>query len=207
MLQFITHRTDTRDETAGALAALQGGCRWIQLRMKEADDETVMAVGKVLRRLCDDYGATLILDDRVHLVEPLRADGVHLGKNDMAPSEARRILPAGAVIGATANTADDALRAVDEGAYYIGLGPFRFTSTKKNLSPVLGCDGLREVMTRLRSRSDIPVVAIGGIVEADIPAVLATGVSGVALSGVIQNADDPVAVTRAIIEKMKQLKV
>lgn len=199
MLQFITHSNGRRDETEGARAALEGGCRWIQLRMKDADDKAFLAAGRVIARMCRQAGATFILDDRVHLVETLGADGVHLGKNDMPIPEARAILGPGKIIGATANTAGDALRAAEEGADYLGVGPFRFTSTKKNLSPVLGCGGLREVMEALRRVSPVPVVAIGGIVEEDIPAVCSTGVNGVALSGVILNAEDPVAVTRRIL--------
>lgn len=204
MLQYITHSSPERDEIAGARAALEGGCRWIQLRMKDASDEEFMTVGKELGQLCREAGAKFILDDRVHLVDPLGADGVHLGKNDMPPSEARRILGSDKTIGATANTAAETLRAVEQDADYIGLGPYRFTSTKKNLSPVLGCDGLRKVMSEVRKVSDIPVVAIGGIVEADIPAVCSTGVNGVALSGVILTAPDPVAATRTILELINE---
>lgn len=204
MLQYITHATPDRDELTGARSALEGGCRWIQLRMKDADDDKFLATGRILARMCREAAAKFILDDRVHLVEALGADGVHLGKNDMPPSEARRILGPDKIIGATANTTEDAMRAVKEGADYIGLGPFRFTTTKKNLSPVLGCEGLREVMTQLRRVSDIPVVAIGGIVEEDIPAVCRTGVSGVALSGVILNASDPAATTSSILKLINE---
>ena len=199
MLQYITHSTAGRNELDGARAALAGGCRWIQLRMKDASDEQFMNVGRELAAMCCQSGATFIVDDRVHLVEPLGADGVHLGKNDMALTEARRILGPDKIIGATANTAADALRAINDGADYIGLGPFRFTTTKKNLSPVLGCEGLAEVMEAVRRVSAIPVVAIGGITEADIADICATGVSGVALSGVILNSPDPATTTSLIL--------
>ena len=207
MLQFITHRNDRYDEISGTRAVLEGGCRWVQLRMKEARDEEFLRVGREVGRLCRQYGATFLLDDRVHLVAELGADGVHLGKNDMPPSEARQLLPEGKIIGATANTFEDIERAVAEGADYIGLGPFRFTQTKRNLSPILGLEGYRQILTRCRTAGiTLPVVAIGGITAADIAGILATGVSGIALSGALLGAQDPSDETRKIVDILKSFK-
>lgn len=207
MLQFITHRNDRYDEISGTRAVLEGGCRWVQLRMKEARDEEFLRVGREVERLCRQYGATFLLDDRVHLVAELGADGVHLGKNDMPPSEARQLLPEGKIIGATANTFEDIERAVAEGADYIGLGPFRFTQTKHNLSPILGLEGYRQILTRCRTAGiTLPVVAIGGITAADIAGILATGVSGIALSGALLGAQDPSEETRKIVDILKHFK-
>lgn len=199
MLQFITHRNDRYDYVSGARAALEGGCRWIQLRMKDAPDSEVIAAARVLRPLCTDAGAVFVLDDRVHLVAETGADGVHVGKNDMPVAEARRIL-GDKIIGATANTFDDMAAAVEAGADYIGLGPFRFTTTKARLSPVLGLEGYRDIMSRFRRLSQLPVVAIGGITPDDITAIMQTGVTGIALSGTILGADDPVKQTENIIK-------
>lgn len=199
MLQFITHASDSTDYIQGAEAALKGGCRWIQLRMKDISDETFLSKGEKIASLCRMANATFILDDRVHLVKLLNADGVHLGKNDMPVAEAREILGAGYIIGATANTLEDALHAVEAGADYIGMGPFRFTSTKQNLSPVLGAEGLKNIMKELRKYSDIPVVAIGGISEGDIPSVMSTGVTGVAISGAILKSSNPAAATTSVL--------
>ena len=207
MLQFITHRNDRYDEISGTRAVLEGGCRWVQLRMKDAPDEEFLRVGREVGRLCRQYGATFLLDDRVHLVTELGADGVHLGKNDMPPSEARQLLPEGKIIGATANTFEDIERAVAEGADYIGLGPFRFTQTKRNLSPILGLEGYRQILTRCRTAGiTLPVVAIGGITAADIAGILATGVSGIALSGALLGAQDPSEETRKIVDILKHFK-
>lgn len=193
MLQFITHTTDRLEDV------LRGGCRWVQLRMKDATDEEFMEVGAVVRRLCTKYGATFIVDDRVGLVGPLDADGVHLGKNDMAPSEARKIL-GDKIIGATANTVEDVERALAEGADYLGIGPFRFTTTKKNLAPVLGLDGYRGIMSR---KIPVPVVAIGGILLDDLRDLKTTGVTGVAVSGLILNSTNPEETTRQILNIWK----
>ena len=203
MLQFITHTNDRYDYYTSAQAALEGGCRWIQLRMKEADDETILSVARPLRQLCNQYGAILILDDKVELVADCGADGVHLGKNDMPPTEARRLLGEKAIIGGTANTIDDIDHLVASGVNYIGLGPFRFTQTKKNRSPILGIEGYRHILQACRDKSyTLPIVAIGGITLSDIPALMATGVSGIALSGTILQAEDPVKETQKIIKSI-----
>lgn len=201
MLQFITHHTDRYDEITGTRAVLEGGCRWIQLRMKDVSTEAFLHVGRKVGRLCRQYGATFILDDRVELVAELGADGVHLGKNDLPVAEARRMLGPSVRIGATANTFADIERAAAEGADYIGLGPFRFTRTKSNLSPLLGIEGYRTIMAQCRAAGiALPVVAIGGITAADTAEILATGVSDIALSGALLNAEDPTEETRKIIE-------
>lgn len=201
MLQFITHRNGRYDEVAGAEAVLRGGCRWIQLRMKEAEEREIIAAGRAIRRLCDTYGATFILDDHVELVGATGADGVHLGKNDTPPDEARHVLGPKAIIGSTANTFDDIDRAALLGADYIGLGPFRFTETKKRLSPILGTEGYADIMARCRKEGlALPVVAIGGITAADLPELMETGISGIAISGALLNAPDPTAETRKIME-------
>lgn len=204
MLQFITHKNERHGYLDGAEAALRGGCRWIQLRMKDEPDESVIAAGRQLAPLCRAAGATFIIDDHVALVDAVGADGVHLGKNDMPVAEARRILGSDRIIGATANTFDDIAAAVASGADYIGLGPFRFTETKKRLSPILGLGGYRNIMAHCRRAGySIPVVAIGGITPEDIEAIMATGVSGIALSGTILRAADPTAATSRIINLIK----
>lgn len=194
MLQFITH-TDR-----GLEEALRGGCRWVQLRMKEASDEEFADMARTILPLCRKYDARLILDDRAHLVAPLRADGVHLGKNDMPLPEARALLGPAKIIGATANTEAEAMKAFREGADYLGIGPFRFTATKKNLAPILGLEGYRRIMDTLRRNGvSIPVVAIGGITLEDIPLLRTTGVDGIAVSGLILNSHDPFLTTQNII--------
>ena len=208
MLQFITHTNERYDYYTSAQAALEGGCRWIQLRMKEAGDDEILAVALPLRALCNRYGATLILDDKVELVSKCKADGVHLGKNDMPPREARRIIGEKAIIGGTANTIDDIDYLVASGVNYIGLGPFRFTETKKKLSPILGIEGYRHILQACRDKGyTLPIVAIGGITLDDIPRLMTTGIAGIALSGTILNAEKPAEETRKIIESINNNKL
>lgn len=199
-LQFITHFTEKYSYFDAARLALEGGCRWIQLRMKEASEAEVEAEAIRVRDLCRKYGATFIIDDHVALAKKVQADGVHLGKNDMPIEEARRILGDALIIGGTANTFEDVKRHWQAGANYIGCGPFRFTTTKKNLSPILGLEGYRQILQQMKAAGiTLPVVAIGGITYEDIPDILQTGVSGIALSGSILRAENPVEEVRRIL--------
>ncbi len=199
-IQYITHENQRLSYLDGAILALMGGCKWVQLRMKEASDEEFLVVGSQLRELCKTYSATFILDDRVHLVKPLGADGVHLGKNDMPIDEARRCLQSDKVIiGGTANTFDDIKRLHQQGANYIGCGPFRYTETKKKLAPTLGFQGYKSLVEKMKSEGiTLPIFAIGGILYDDVKALLSIGIDGIAISGGVLNADNP-------IEKMKLL--
>lgn len=193
MIQFITHSNNRYGYVDGARLALEGGCRWVQLRMKEATEAEFMAAAAEIGRLCKEHGATFVLDDHVEWVEKTGADGVHLGKNDMPIDEARKIFGCDKIIGGTANTFEDVERLYRQGADYIGCGPFRFTTTKKNLSPVLGLEGYQHIVDQMKSHGiNLPIVAIGGILESDIKSILATGVSGIAVSGGILNAENPV---------------
>lgn len=179
------------------MLALEGGCTWIQLRMKGATDDEAEPVALELLDECRKRGATFILDDRVQLCKKIGADGVHLGKNDMPVNEARELLGHEFIIGGTANTFDDIKRLRAQSADYIGCGPFRFTRTKDNLAPILGLDGYRQIVEQMQKELvRIPVCAIGGIELADVPALLSAGVQGVAVSGAILRADNPAEMMR-----------
>ena len=179
MIQFISHYSERYSYLDSIQLALEGGCRWIQLRMKDATDDEVRPIAIKAQQLGRQYGATFIIDDR---------------------GEARRILGSDFIIGGTANTFEDAKAHYEASADYIGCGPFRFTTTKKKLAPVLGLEGYRSIIHQMREAGiNIPVVAIGGITQADIPAILQTGITGIALSGTVLRADDPIAEMKHII--------
>lgn len=150
-LQFITHYTEQYGYADAARLALEGGCRWIQLRMKDASPEEWMRTGAEVEALCRRYGATFILDDHVEWVDVLHADGVHLGKSDMPIDEARRLLGQDRIIGGTANTLEDVMLHAARGADYIGCGPFRFTTTKEKLAPTLGLEGYRRILDGMKN--------------------------------------------------------
>ncbi len=206
-LQFISHHNERHNYLDGIRLALAGGCRWIQLRMKGASDEEVRPIATEAQKMCREAGATFIIDDRVSLVKELQADGVHLGKNDLPIDEARQILGHDFIIGGTANTFDDVKAHYQSGADYIGCGPFRFTTTKEKLSPTLGLEGYRLIAGKMKEAGImLPVVAIGGITLADIPALMQTGVAGIALSGSILNAEDPAKETNEIVKTIRTWK-
>lgn len=201
-LQFITHFTERYSYVDSARIALEGGCRWIQLRMKDAEERELRNTAIAIQRMCREAGATFIIDDNVALAKSIGADGVHLGKGDMPIVEARKILGKEFIIGGTVNTFEDVLHHLNGATPdYFGCGPFRETSTKRNLSPTLGLDGYKDIIRQMRSHGiDIPIVAIGGIRREDIPALMECGVSGIALSSSILTADDPVAEMREIAD-------
>lgn len=206
MLQFITHYTDKIGYLDSVRLALEGGCKWVQLRMKNASVEEMLPVALEAQRMCREAGATFIIDDHVELVKQIHADGVHLGKNDMPIDEARRILGNDFIIGGTANTYEDVEMHWRNGADYIGCGPFRFTTTKEKLSPVLGLEGYRSIVTKMREEDlrnskgePLPIVAIGGITARDIPDIMQTGVTGIALSGTVLRAANPVDEMRQLL--------
>lgn len=203
MIQFITHSNSRYGYVEGARLALEGGCRWIQLRMKDAEEAEFLSAAKQIAAMCKEYGATFLLDDHVEWVEQTGADGVHLGKNDMPVDEARKILGADRIIGGTANTFEDVERLWRQGANYIGCGPYRFTTTKKNLSPVLGLEGYRCIVGQMKEHGiNLPVVAIGGILQPDIKDVMATGVSGIAVSGAVLNAENPAEEMKRFVDSL-----
>lgn len=200
-IQFITHENQRFDYVEGAEMALRGGCKWVQLRMKDATDNKFLSIGRKVAALCRSYNATFLLDDRVHLVAELGADGVHLGKNDMPISEARRILGNEKIIGGTANTFADVQHLAAQGADYIGCGPFRYTPTKRNLAPILGLEGYRNILKQMQQAGiTLPLIAIGGIVSTDIATLRGIGVSGIAVSGAVLGAADPIKEMKKLIE-------
>ena len=200
-IQFITHENQRFGYVEGAEMALRGGCKWVQLRMKDATDNKFLSIGRKVAALCRSYNATFLLDDRVHLVAELGADGVHLGKNDMPISEARRILGNEKIIGGTANTFADVQHLAAQGADYIGCGPFRYTPTKRNLAPILGWEGYRNILKQMQQAGiNLPLIAIGGIVSTDIAALRDIGVNGIAVSGAVLGAADPIKEMKKLIE-------
>ena len=204
---FITHPSDRYSIAEEVQMALEGGCKWIQLRMKDASDEEFRQTALEIIPLCKENEAFLVFDDRVELAMEMGVHGVHLGKNDMDPLQAREIMGAEAIIGVTANTADDIVRLKGWDVDYVGLGPYRYTTTKKNLSPLLGTDGYRDVVNKVREADVLlPIVAIGGISIEDIPAIMSTGGNGIAVSGSIINAPDPVDYTRRILSALNSNK-
>lgn len=191
-LHYISQPPENGTHLTAIEKVLQAGGQWIQLRVKEQSEEVVLELAIQASRLCEKYGAKLIVNDYPELALKSGAYGVHLGLNDMPVAQARGILGKDKCIGGTANTFADICRRVEEGADYIGLGPFRFTTTKQNLSPVLRLEGYKQLMQQvLDAGIKLPIIAIGGIKTQDISSILQTGIYGIAVSGLLTQHTDP----------------
>lgn len=197
-VQFIT-QGDIEGKSHAQLAeqACVGGIDWIQVRVKDTEYQIWKDEAVAVQEVCRRYGASLIINDNPELVKEIGAKGVHLGKQDMPPQQARDFLGDSFIIGGTANELDDVKKLVEAKVDYIGLGPYRFTTTKKNLSPVLSADNYKEIFDYLNAvGSDIPVVSIGGIVPRDLLKIQDLGFHGVAIASVISKAENPVDVAK-----------
>lgn len=206
MLQFITNAETESAIIEQVKAVLAGGCKWIQLRMKSASHEQIVDVAKALKPICAEAEAILVVDDHVDIAKELQLDGVHLGKTDMDVKKAREELGEKFIIGATANTLEDVLSFSPADVDYIGLGPYKFTTTKANLSPIISLESYENIAKVAAStKREIPIVAIGGIGYDDIERIMATGVDGIAVSGALINAADVTAATKQMIDKLNDV--
>ena len=198
-LYFITGETAPLEQVEGACRA---GVRLIQLRMKEASDEEFLATAVEAMKICGGWGSRLIINDRAEVAVAVGADGVHVGNEDRPVREARRILGEGKIVGGTANTLDDIREHYRGGADYIGLGPYRYTTTKKKLSPTLGLEGYRGIMQQMEAEGMVvPVYAIGGIGVTDVRGLVEAGVYGVAFSGLLVRAGDWAEIVKEILKQ------
>lgn len=171
--------------------ACENGVDWIQLRVKNKTQDEYLEIAKFVSKICQSTGTKLIINDAVEICKTINADGVHLGKTDMPVWEARLILGKDKIIGGTANTIEDIIRLYEDGADYVGLGPYRFTQTKQNLSPVLGLSGYQQILQQIQAKHiNIPIIAIGGIQATDITPLLKLGVHGIAVSSAVHLAED-----------------
>ena len=201
-IQFITDPRPDFDPVDQVEMVCAGGIRWIQMRLKEKSRQEKLRYGREINRVVKSYDSIFIVNDDVDIARELQADGVHLGLEDQDPVIARNVLGPAAIIGGTSNCYDDILLRHRQRVDYIGLGPFRFTSTKKKLSPVIGLPGYRKNLQRCRQeRINIPIVAIGGISMIDIAPLRDVGVAGIAVSSLILDAPDPIARVQAIQEE------
>jgi thiamine-phosphate pyrophosphorylase len=160
-----------------------GGARWVQLRMKDAPSDRWLATAREVVRICHDFSAICIVNDNVEIALASGADGVHLGKLDQEWRAARTLLGPEKILGGTINNLEDVERAKAAGCLdYVGVGPWRFTSNKKNLAPLLGQSGVQRLIKAL---GNLPAWIIGGVEIADVPTARSVGAAGVAVSSAL----------------------
>lgn len=186
-LQYISYPDKNGDHLSGIQAVLEGGVKWIQLRMKDHSLEEIEEVALKVKALCQSYQATFILNDHPELVAKLDLDGVHLGKTDLPADQARALLGEGKIIGRTCNTLEDLIEASQLPIQYIGFGPYKFTQTKKNIDQVLGQNTFSQLESWNSTYQFKPIVGIGGIEQEDIPTLTTYGIQGIAASGMFRN--------------------
>lgn len=178
---------DSEDAFLDAVAsALQGGVDILQLREKNMSAIKILELGKKIKQLCLQYGVTFIINDRIDIALLLEADGVHLGQDDLDVKSAREILGANSIVGISTHAPEQALKAVADGADYIGVGPVFATPTKEGRIPV----GL-EYVKWVSENIDLPAFAIGGINEENVEEVIKAGLKKVAVVRAIINAKSP----------------
>ncbi len=206
-LQYITDSLDLEVMLDKAKKALDGGIRWIQLRMKEVPSSQRLEAAFALKDLMRNYlGATLIINDDLEVALACDAHGVHLGLEDVSPTIARKVLGVNKIIGATCNTVEHIAQRALEGVDYIGIGPYKNTSTKKVLSPLLGREGVERLCQYNRSLPHpIPLFAIGGIMATDFELLAQTDIQGIALSGAINYASDPHTTSQHLLQILHSL--
>ncbi|MCG2431831.1 thiamine phosphate synthase [Aequorivita xiaoshiensis] len=182
-LHYISQGETTEQHLENILKACTHGADLVQLRLKNEDEITLLKTAERAREITKKFQTKLIINDHYKIAKAVEADGVHLGKTDACPTLARQHLYDWQIIGGTANNLQDCQELMDKKVDYIGLGPFRFTSTKKNLSSILGLEGYVSLLNEWNSET--PIIAIGGITIKDLPELLKTGIYGVAVSGAI----------------------
>ncbi|RXJ45737.1 thiamine phosphate synthase [Gelidibacter gilvus] len=184
-LQYISQGDSPDDHLDTIENACRSGADWVQLRLKNFDNATLLKTAEKAREITHNYQTRLIINDHYEIAKAVKADGVHLGQTDACPLEAKKHLYSWQIIGGTANSIQDCKILIDQKVDYIGLGPFKFTHTKQNLGPILGLDGYEFLFKALNPK--IRIIAIGGITLNDVPEILKTGVYGIAVSGEITN--------------------
>lgn len=203
---YITHNVEGFTHSELAKLACKGGADWVQLRVKDLAYNEWEEIAINVKKICQKYNAKLIINDNVKIAKAINAAGVHLGKNDLNHVKARKILGDNFIIGGTANTFDDIIRLYKTGVDYIGLGPYRFSSTKENLSHVLGLNGYKDIMRMcVREKVDIPIIAIGGIMLKDVEKLIKTGIYGIAVSSAINITKNKAELVNKFIDKLESL--
>ena len=179
-LHYISQGASPQEHLDNIQKACTSGAELVQLRLKGISEKKILKIATKAREITGHYQTRLIINDYYKIAKEVKADGVHLGKTDTCPTVARKHLESWQIIGGTANTLQDCETLIAKELDYIGLGPFRFTETKENLSPIIGRLGYQVILEELKT--DTPIIAIGGITIDDVKGILETGISGIAIS-------------------------
>jgi thiamine-phosphate pyrophosphorylase len=203
-LHYLTQDLPHRSHAEQARIACEAGANWVQYRCLTKTTEEMLEEIGTIAAICDDWGATLIVTDHIHLAGLADIQGFHIEDMQADFSSIRQQTGPDLTLGASANTFDDILRIAASGAIdYIGCGPFAITRTKPNDYPVLGTAGYQTIITQMKAEGiHIPLLAVGGIAIPDIDALLQTGIDGIAVSAAVNLSDDPGRAMKEIYRKV-----
>ncbi|MCX7548119.1 thiamine phosphate synthase [Xanthomarina sp. F1114] len=189
-LHYISQGDSPKEHLENIQKACSSGAELVQLRLKDVSaspkgwsEKKILKIAKEARDITSHFQTRLYINDYYKIAKDVKADGVHLGKSDACPTLARKHLYTWQMIGGTANTLEDCETLISKEVDYISLGPFRYTTTKDSLPPILGLKGYSAIMDVLKGNT--PIIGVGGITTKDVEAILETGISGVAVSGEI----------------------
>ncbi|MDF3077976.1 MAG: thiamine phosphate synthase [Sphingobacteriaceae bacterium] len=203
-LHYLTQDLPGRGHVEQVIAACEAGANWVQYRcLTKTDDELLNDIHQIAA-ICDDWGATLIITNHVHLLAKADVQGVHIEDMDADFAKIREQVGEDKTLGGSANTFEQIRRGFETGAVdYFGCGPFAVTLTKPNSYPILGVGGYRDIVARTKSEDiDIPLLAVGGVGLNDVDDLLQTGVYGIAVSAAVNLADDPASAMRDFYRKV-----
>jgi thiamine-phosphate diphosphorylase len=201
--QYITSESKGFTYPQLAEEVCRGGCDWVQLRLKNMQKKDFYNIAIETQEVCKKFKSKLIINDNVFIAKKINADGVHIGKMDMHPAKAREILGNNFLIGCTANSFEEIIELSKFEIDYIGIGPFRYTSTKAVLDEILGIEGLKNIVDKCRDHAvNIPLIAIGGITIDDIEALKETGIYGIAVSSSVNNENNKQDLIKRILNKI-----
>jgi thiamine-phosphate pyrophosphorylase len=199
-LHVLTDTRPGRDAIATVHAALSVGAPVVQVRVEDTvTDREAYDLAVRVAALCGRYGATCLVNDRLHIALAVGAGGGHVGAADLPVAAARRLLGPAAVLGVSSRRPDTARAAVAQGASYLGVGPAFATTTKADLPDPIGPAGVAAVVAAVPGT---PVIAIGGVTPRRVPALMAAGAYGVAVVSALSTAADPAAVTAALLAEV-----
>jgi thiamine-phosphate pyrophosphorylase len=182
-LHYISQGISPKEHIENIQKACSAGAELVQLRLKNVSEKKYLKLAKEAREITSYFQTRLIINDYYKIAREVKADGVHLGKSDACPIDARKHLYTWQIIGGTANTLQDCETLIEKQVDYISLSPFRLATTNDNSPTVLGLNGYTAIIEALKTET--PIIGFGDITTNDVTEILKTGVSGIAVSGEI----------------------
>ncbi|MBC7913075.1 MAG: thiamine phosphate synthase [Pyrinomonadaceae bacterium] len=203
-LHYLTQDLENRSHVEQTQLACEAGCKWVQYRCFSKSDEEMLNELHQIAAICDDWGATLLVTDHIHLLDKADIQGVHIEDMQADFIAIRQQIGPDKTLGASAHTFSDIQRiAASLAVDYAGCGPFSLTDTKPNEFPLLGISGYKAITKEmLKATIELPILAVGGVTLTDIESLMQTGIYGIALSAAVNKSDRPAKAFKEIYNKV-----